>query len=159
MFNKSLITGAMLALAPLTASAQANAQALVDATDPAVLASLIQDLGYKAKLTTDSVGDPMISSSAHGYDFDVFFYDCTDNANCRAIQFSASFDMTDGMSLTRAEDFNRDKRWVKVYLNDESDPRIEMDYNLYGGVSVANFNDTVDWWQVMMQQFIDYIDF
>ncbi len=155
MFNKSLVAGAMLALTPVAA----NAQALVDAKDPEVIASLIQDLGFKAEITTDNVGDPLIKSRSGGYNFNVFFYGCTDGANCRSIQFSASFDMDDGMSLTRAQDFNRDKRWIKVYLNNESDPLVEMDYNMYGGVSVENFNDTFDWWTVMMDQFIEYIGF
>jgi len=155
MLNKSLVAGILLTLAPLGA----NAQALVDATDPDVLAALIQDLGFKATVTKDNVGDPMIKSAANGYDYNIFFYDCTDGANCQAVQFSASFDMQDGMSLTRTQDFNRDKRWVKVYLDDQSDPRLEMDYNLRGGVSVENFNDTLDWWNIEMDAFIQYINF
>lgn len=145
----------MLALTPVVA----NAQALIDGSDPEVIAALIQDMGFKAQVTTDNVGDPLIKSRSNGYDFNVFFYDCTEGANCRAIQFSSAFDMEDGMSLTKVEDFNRNKRWVKVYLNDTSDPLVEMDYNLKGGVSVENFNDTFDWWLVMMDQFIEYIDF
>ncbi len=154
MIQKLFLAG-VLAASPLLA----NAQTLVTAEDPEVVAALLEDLGFPASLGVDNVGDPMISSSAHGYDFDIFFYDCLDNSNCQAIQFSTAFDMVDGMSLTRAQDFNRDRRWVKVYLDDESDPRIEMDYNLRGGVSLDNFNDTVDWWQLLMEEFINYIDF
>lgn len=155
MFKKSLIAAAVLAITPLTA----GAQALVDSTDVDIIASLIQDEGYRAVVSTDGVGDPMITSSANGYDFDVFFYGCTDGATCRDIQFSVSFDLEDGMSLTRAQDFNLEKRWAKVYLDEESDPRLEMDYNMYGGVSATNFNDTLDWWVIIMNEFIEYIDF
>ncbi len=155
MLSKNFIWGALLALAPIGA----GAQELVFAEDPENVASLMQDLGYKASLGTDNVGDPLISSSAHGYDFDVLFYDCTDNTDCKAVQFSAAFDLTDGMSLTKTQDFNRERRWVKVYLNDESDPRVEMDYNLRGGVTVENFNDTFDWWLILMEEFVEYIDF
>lgn len=155
MLKKSLVAGALLATIPLSVSAEP----LVTAEDPEVIAGLIRDLGYRADIGVDNIGDPMISSSAHGYDFDIFFYDCTDGANCQAVQFSSAYDLDDGMSLTKAHDFTREKRWVKVYLNDDSDPRVEMDYNLRGGVSVDNFNDTFDWWLVLMEEFVDYIDF
>lgn len=155
MYGKTLVAGMLLAIAPMAV----NAQALVGATDPYVIAALIQDYGFDAEVTTDNVGDPMINSSAHGYNFDVFFYDCTDNKDCQAIQYAVTFDVDDGMSLTKAQDFNRDKRWVKVYLNDESDPRLEMDVNMRGGVSAANFTDTLDWWSLMMGEFVEYIDF
>ncbi len=155
MFKKSLLAAVALTLAPLGA----NAQALVDASDADIIAALVQDEGYRAVTGTDGVGDPMITSSANGYDFDIFFYGCTDGENCRDVQFSVSFDVEDGMSLTRAQDFNLEKRWVKVYLDDESDPRLEMDVNLYGGVSATNFKDTLDWWVIMMNDFIEYIDF
>lgn len=155
MLKKTLLMAIALTLAPLGA----NAQSLVDASDVDIIAALIQDEGYRAVTGTDSVGDPKITSSANGYDFDVFFYGCTDGENCRDIQFTVSFDVEDGMSLTKAQDFNREERWVKVYLDDESDPRLEMDYNMYGGVSVSNFNDTLDWWVIMMDEFIEYIDF
>ena len=155
MFKKILLAAVALTLAPLGA----NAQALVDASDADIIAALVQDEGYRAVTGTDGVGDPMITSSANGYDFDIFFYGCTDGENCRDVQFSVSFDVEDGMSLTRAQDFNLEKRWVKVYLDDESDPRLEMDVNLYGGVSATNFKDTLDWWVIMMNDFIEYIDF
>lgn len=155
MIKKSLMLAAAVAIAPLGASAQA----LVDASDADIIAALIQDEGYRALVGTDGVGDPMISSSANGYDFDVFFYGCTDGENCRDVQFSVTFDLEDGMSLTRAQDFNLEKRWAKVYLDEESDPRLEMDVNMYGGVSATNFNDTLDWWVIIMNEFIEFIDF
>lgn len=155
MLNKSLLAGLALMLAPIGASAQA----VVDATDVDVIAALIQDEGYPATISVDGVGDPMITSSAHGYDFDVFFYGCTDNAQCRDIQFSVTFDMEDGMSLTSAQDYNHDKRWIKIYMDEESDPVVEMDVNMYDGISVGNFNDTLDWWVLMLEDFIEYIEF
>ncbi|OUS08617.1 hypothetical protein A9Q96_04040 [Rhodobacterales bacterium 52_120_T64] len=155
MFNKSLLAVVALVLAPLGA----NAQALVDASDVDIIAALVQDEGYRAVIGTDGVGDPMITSSANGYDFDIYFYGCTDGENCRDVQFSVTFDMEDGMSLTRAQDFNLEKRWAKVYLDEDSDPVLEMDANLYGGVSATNFEDTLDWWVILMNDFIDYIDF
>ena len=154
MFRNALIAG-LFALAPVIS----NAQELIYAEDPQIVAALIEDNGFPAEIGVDNVGDPMITSAAHGYDFFVYFYDCTDNVDCQAVQFNTTFDMVSGLSLTRAQDFNKERRWVKVYLDDENDPRVEMDYNLRGGVSADNFNDTLDWWQLMMGEFVSYIDF
>ena len=152
---RNMLVASLLVLAPLST----NAQELVFAEDPQIIAALVEDNGFPAEITVDNVGDPMILSAAHGYDFQILFYDCIDNIDCQALQFSASFDMVNGMSLTRAHDFNKERRWAKIYLNDENDPIVEMDYNLRGGVSADNFNDTLDWWQLMMGEFISYIDF
>lgn len=156
MFSKFSVGAAVLVLFPLSV----NAQDMVNANDPERVADLIRDIGYRANIGEDSVGDPLISSSAHGYDFDVFFHGCDeDGLDCRSLRFYTRFDMVDGISLTRVHEYNLEKRWVKVYTNDESDPVVEMDYNLYGGVSVENFNDTFDWWLIQMEDFIEYIEF
>ena len=154
MFKKSLLAAVALILTPLGA----NAQALVDASDVDIIAALVQEEGYRAVIGTDGVGDPMITSSAGGYDFDMYFYGCTEGENCRDIQFSLVVDVEGGMSLTRVQDFNLEKRWVKVYLNEESNPHLEMDVNLYGGVSATNFKDTLDWWVILMNDFVEYIE-
>jgi|LGOV01.1.fsa_nt_gb hypothetical protein len=155
MFMKSLLAVIALTLAPLGASAQA----LVDASDVDILAALIQEEGYRAVVGTDGVGDPMITSAANGHKFTIFFYGCTEGLECRDVRFSTIFDLEKGMSLTRAQDFNYSERWVKVYMDEDSDPYLELDYNLYGGVSATNFKDTLDWWVIKMSDFIEYIDF
>ena len=152
---RNMLTASLVLLAPLSATAQE----LVYAEDPQIIAALIEDNGFPAEITVDGVGDPMILTSANGYDFQIYFYDCIENADCQALQFGAYFDMVDGMSLTRAQDFNKERRWVKVYLNDENDPIVEMDYNLRGGVTAENFNDTLEWWRITMGEFVTYINY
>ena len=152
---RNMLTASLVLLAPLSATAQE----LVYAEDPQIIAALIEDNGFPAEITVDGVGDPMIMTSANGYDFQIYFYDCIENADCQALQFGAYFDMVDGMSLTRAQDFNKERRWVKVYLNDENDPIVEMDYNLRGGVTAENFNDTLEWWRITMGEFVTYINY
>ncbi len=49
---------------------------MICASDPQTVVDALQREGYRAKLNTDSIGDPMISSAATGYNFDIFFYGC-----------------------------------------------------------------------------------
>ena len=147
----ALICGISSPVAALAANLDAgNATELVD---------LLQDLGYRAMLTTDSSGDPLILSSADGSDFSIFFYGCTNGQSCKAIQFSKGYDMDQGMSLEQVNTWNRDYRFGKVYLDDEADPFIEMDVNLdFGGVARENFADTFDWWLVTTREFEAFIN-
>ena len=129
------------------------------ARDPGRLAQVIQDLGYRARLETDSVGDPMIVSSAGGTDFSIYFYGCTNNRECKSLLFKVGFDLVDGTTLENVNAWNETTLFGRAYLDDEQDPWLEMAVNLDGGVSQANFEDTYDWWEVVLRQFEDHIGF
>ena len=61
----------------------------VRSDDPSSLVRVMQNAGYRAELTKDNSGDPMIKSSASGADFAILFYGCKSNRNCTTIQFFA----------------------------------------------------------------------
>src|ERR1700712_5923991 len=84
----------LMAIAASMAMAQtAQAQLVSAATPPSVVRSL-QGAGYKAELSKDSAGDPLISSSSSGTGFAVYFYGCAKNVACKTVQFSASYENT-----------------------------------------------------------------
>lgn len=125
----------------------------VAATDPAVLANIISGYG-SANLTTNASGNPRIESRIDGIRFNVIFYGCTENTNCGSVQFTSSWKKP-GLSLEKINSWNRDKRFGKAYLDNEGDPVIEMDVNLRHGVSHNNFDDTVDFWNIVLRSFRD----
>jgi len=131
----------------------------VDATDPARLAQVIQELGYRALLDTDNVGDPLITSSVAGTEFSIFFYRCNDNTNCKVVLFKVGYDLSDGTTAEVINAWNEANLFGRAYLDDENDPWLEMPVNLDGGVSRANFEDSFDWWEVVVSKFQDHIDF
>lgn len=141
------------------ASATALAEDIVDATNPDRLADVIRELGYKAVLTTDNTGDPMIRTSVSGTDSTILFFGCTDNADCKTLLFKVGYDLTDGTTLAVVNDWNAENLYGRAYLDDEDDPWIEMPVNLFEGVTRKNFEDTFDWWEVVVGQFEDHIDF
>lgn len=156
-----------LSLAPLALQAQTTtvdtsklqpAAGALSAADPAGIAAALQRLGYKAEITKDDDGDPKINSAAAGANFGVYFYGCTGGKDCNAIQFSAGFDTDAGLDLSVANEWNRDKRYGKVYLDDERDPYIELDVNMIGGITEANFDDTVGLWDSLLADFQKHID-
>jgi len=158
MMHFKTLPAALFAAALLTSPAPLAAQTLVDATSLDSIAEIAQSYG-EATLDTDNTGDPMISGLIGQTNYVVFFYGCTDNADCSTIQFMSSYTNIDGVDLDVVNTWNADKRFGKAYLDSDGDPVIEMNVNLWSGVSADNLNDTFDWWRVVLESFEEYIDF
>ena len=150
------MTGSILLLG-LTLSAGARAQTLVSAENPGDLVSIIQDLGFQAKLEADNVGDPVIRSSSNGVDFRIYFYECKNNKRCKSLHFSVGYDLADGSSLDAVQLWNADKRFASAYLDDEADPFLQMDINTEGGITQKNFENTFELWQSLKGEFEQFI--
>jgi hypothetical protein len=153
---KTVKLGLLAACSALASPLLADA---VDATDPEALVSVIQTLGYRAILDSDSVGDPMIRSSVGGTDFVIYFFGCTDGEGCKSLLFKVGYDLEDGTMLDVINDWNEETLFGRAYLDDEADPWLEMSINMDGGVSRRNFEDNYDWWEVILEEFEQRIDF
>lgn len=146
----------LVALGALTLSAAAQAEA-ISATSPQSVVNAMQNAGYKATLSKDSTGDPLISSSSGGSNFSVFFFGCTKNTDCRTIQFFAGY--TDHKpTFNMMNDWNSKKRFARGYISDKGAARIEMDVDLDdGGMSTKLFEDNLEFWVAVMGAFEKHI--
>ena len=135
---------------------KAQAQ-MVTAKNPQSVVSALQNAGYKAELTKDGTGDPLIRSSSGGSSFAVFFFGCTKNIDCATIQFFAGY--TDKKpTISLMNDWNSKKRFGRAYVTDTGAARIEMDVDLDdGGLSAKLFEDNVEFWVVTMSAFEKHI--
>ena len=137
----------------------ANAQ-MVRAQDPQSLVRALQDAGYAAKLGTDRVGDPMITSGVAGTNFQIFFYNCTEHRNCATVQFHSGYDLRVPVDLPKLNEWNRTKRFARAFLDKENDPILEMDVDLDdGGLSPALFIDNIEFWASILGDFERYIGY
>lgn len=132
------------------------AQDLVDATDPAAVLNIASGWG-SALLETDSVGDPMIRGRIEGISYVVYFYGCTDGADCASIQMRAGW-LMDGVPVSAMNEWNRDRRFGKAYLDGDGDPVIEMNVNLAHGVSARNLDDTFAWYAGVIKEFTQFLE-
>ena len=150
-----------LALAAFAAAWAVPAQAqMVRAQDPDSLVRALQGAGYSARLGTDKVGDPMITSSASGTTFQIFFYNCTAHRQCATVTFHSGYDLTTAPSLDRMNEWNRGKRFGRAYLDKENDPILEMDVDLDdGGLSTLLFIDNVEFWASVLGEFEKHIGY
>jgi len=147
------LTGAVLIASATMATAE------VTATDANAVMKAMQDFGLVATMGTDGDNDPKISSRVSDTKFSVYFYGCQDNMNCSSIMLKAGYDLNTGISALKINEWNRDKRFSKAYIDDEGDPFLEMDVNLdFDGVGNKNFEDTLDWWRLLVEDFEEFID-
>ena len=133
---------------------------ILDATDPKRIAEAIQDLGYRAKLEVDSDDTATILSSVGGTEFIIQFLACDNgNLDCRVLLFKVGYDLSAGTTQEVVEEWNETTLIGRAWRDEEEDPWLEYAVNLYGGVTRENFEDTFDWWEIIVGQFENYIDF
>lgn len=150
---RTILTAALLGALALPAAAQVMA-------DPDVVATFLEDYGLKVTRDTDDEGDPMLQSRIEGTYFDVFFYGCTEAKNCTSIEFSAVFETNAPMKYAEVNDWNRQNRFARAYLDDDGNPNIEFDVNLdFEGVGGKNFDDTIDLWRLALADFRKHINY
>ncbi|MDX5403519.1 MAG: YbjN domain-containing protein [Rhodobacterales bacterium] len=49
-------------------------------------------------------------------------------------------------------DWNDQNRFGTMYLDSDGDLAVDMDVNLFGGVTRRNLDDTFDWWRVVLDE-------
>jgi len=157
MTLKTKLFGGLAAVTLLASSTVAMAQ--MTAQDENAILRAMQDFGLVATMGEDGGGDPKISSRVSDTKFSVYFYGCENNQNCASIMFKAGYDLNDGITAMKINEWNRDKRFAKAYIDDEGDPFLEMDVNMaLDGMGGENFADNLDWWRLLVEDFEDFID-
>ncbi|HMJ93719.1 MAG TPA: YbjN domain-containing protein [Allosphingosinicella sp.] len=149
--------GALAALLafPMPAHAQ-----MVRAQDPQSMATALQGAGYAAKLGTDRVGDPMLTSGVSGTNYQIYFYNCTDHRECATVQFHSGHKVSAPVSLDQINEWNRSQRFGRAYIDKEGDPILEMDLDLDdGGLSRLLFIDNVEFWASVLGKFERHIGY
>jgi hypothetical protein len=150
-----------LAIAALAGAWALPAQAeMVRGQDPGSLVRALQQGGYAAKLGTDKVGGPMITSGVAGTSFQIFFYNCTDHKGCATVTFHSGYDLATGPGMDSINEWNRTKRFGRAYLDKENDPILEMDVDLDdGGLSPALFIDNIEFWASVLADFERHVGY
>mgnify|MGYP000560105888 CR=1 FL=1 len=137
--------GAPLAAKPVTA-------------DVAQIAAILQKEGYQAKRAGE-VAEPRIETAMSGYQMAIYFYGCdAKGQGCKSVQFYAGFNPDTSPTLEAMNDYARDNRWGRIYLDKEGVAVIEMDVDLEaGGMSEALFLDNMAYWDTILTKFADFV--
>lgn len=132
----------------------------VTATRPATIESVLKARGLPSELKTPDGANPYIKSAFDDMPFLIALMNCNDAmADCKTVQFYFGFNDRKDFSLDKLNDWNRTKRFVRAYRDDESDPVLVMDVDTdKGGVPLAVFNENLDVWLSQMQQYRRFVN-
>jgi hypothetical protein len=150
----SMIAGGALAL---VFAVSANAQTLLTGADTDEILNVAKGYGA-ATLTTQSNGDPQITGKIDGIAYQVYFSNCTDNANCEDLNFYAGF-LDLKPTLEVINDWNFNKRFSRAYLDQDKDACIEMDLDLVKGVTNDYLDAQFGVWNLILTQFSEHVGY
>lgn len=120
------------------------------------VAAWMKSAGLEPKIKKTDKGEPYVSTVKDGVNFDVDLYDC-DAGRCRALQFTASFDMKEALALTKANEWNRQKRYVRMYIGDDGDPVFQYDANVAPGGTFEALQDDLDVFVQFIPDILEHI--
>jgi len=127
--------------------------------NPAEIVPVLQSLGYQAKL--DLTGKvPSIDSSTSGWKYTIYFQGCSEGKACKDLLFYAGWKRNkDGSpTLEQINEFNREYRFSRAYLDKEQDPAVEMDAMFTNHeMRRAAFEEHLDVWADVLAKFSKHI--
>lgn len=150
---RKLVAASLLATLPLPALAAGLVKARADD-----IAEVLREMGYRAEVGKDNVGDPMIRTSFAGATTTVFFYGCS-GANCESVQFTSGFILQDDVDENHLNGWNRHKRYLKSYIDGEGDPIAEYDIVVGDGLPTSVVRESIENWDKLLGEFQDYIGY
>lgn len=150
----SILAGTAVALA-LTVGV--SAQTLLTGADTTEILNAARGYGA-ARLTTQSNGDPQITGKIDGVSYQVYFRNCTNNADCEDLNFYLGFlDLKPSLKLIN--DWNANKRFSRAYLDLDRDACVEMDLDLVKGVTVEHLDAQFGLWALIVSQFAEHVGY
>jgi len=147
----------LLVAAGLAWSGSSQAAAGKGISGPEVV-SLLQEAGYRAKLSTDKDGDPKIETRMSGVNVFVTFYDCK-QGRCGSLQFEVGLDLDEGSSLATVNAFNKEYRYARASLDDEMDPFLAFDFEVLHTDHTDHIVSQLDLWEDLLGEFLDATGF
>jgi len=135
-----------------------GASAVVTA-DPDLIVAYLQAHGYKAELQIGKDEGAIIKTASGGHNWALLFYGCSQHKNCGSVQFHAGFELQKKADLKAMNDFNREKRFAKAYLDKDDDANIDMDVEMAGGMPEKLFKENIGDWETLMAAFVTHIGY
>ncbi|MEF2071258.1 YbjN domain-containing protein [Consotaella aegiceratis] len=126
-----------------------DAADLIQTADLDQIANMARGYG---SATVTSGEDAYVRGRIDGTLYAIFPEDCDDGA-CKSVRFYAAWsDVSVDPETINA--WNRERRFSKAYIDEAGDPVLEMDVNLRYGVTIASFDDSLDWWSIGLGAFV-----
>jgi predicted RNase H-related nuclease YkuK (DUF458 family) len=133
------------------------AQAEQVTADHQQVVKLLQAKGYKAEMIKGTDSD-YIRTADSGVPVTILFMNCASGkTGCTTLQFYTGFNDTK-TTADRMNEWNREQRWARGYIDKDGDPVIEMDVDLdFGGLSRDLFYDNLGTFLSLIPRFREHV--
>ncbi len=129
------------------------AQNMIDGSNIDDVLNIAKGFG-SATLELNDEGNPAIRGRIEGNAYYLAFQNCSSATACEDF-FLQGYFIKPVVDYELVNKWNYKQRWAKVYFDSDLDAVLEMDYNLNGGVSVKNLDQTFSIWSQMLEEFND----
>ena len=99
-------------------------------------------------------GQPAVRAEINGIKFLVFLYQC-ENGACHTMTFFTTFGKQ-AIDVNWVNSFNRDQRFLRVYIDKEGAVNVEYDVHFYGGVSPNYVSQSAIVFGVFLKSLLEY---
>ena len=137
------------------AQAQTSQQEVILSVTPDEMAKILQDIGYRAEILKNNEGKRRIRTRIGGWNVTLNFYSCDDKENCKSIGVRSFFENEKKRSAQWANEWNREKRFTKVYIDKDNDVNIEYDFLFRDGVTKGNVRAYFDVYEDQLKDFVE----
>ena len=138
--------------------AAASAQDLITALAPDEVERLLAEGKYRYERVNAEDGSTYFRLRLAGYMAFLFVDDCQQDRGCTTLQLYAGFSMETKPSLEQINQWNREHRFSRAYLDDENDPVLEWELDLEGGVTARAILGFIDLFEVSLREFASWVD-
>ena len=113
------------------------------------------NFGY-AWLERNSWGAPVIRVHGHSVEYSIDLYNCRNGESCWDVRFSARW--PDAVTpLQFINDWNREARYGKAFLDSDSHPNLTMDLEIVYGTDRRKLESIFDHWSSSLNDFTQEI--
>lgn len=151
---KALALAGLLAL-PQAALAQLGG--MITGLDVDRTVELARAYGQAERRFDDAEDGPWIRAEMDGVIYTITFLNCSGGTDCTSLQFRAWWESDGAHTVEQMNAWNRDRRFSAAYLDVNNNATVEFDVNLAGGVTAVNLDDTLQWWQVVLREFLNEV--
>jgi hypothetical protein len=148
------MSGSIVRLVPLLVAAfpLAAQSRIYSRVTGAEMTEILRQEGYAPELSKDGSGDPAIKFSMEGTRCVLVFFSCKEQS-CESFQYAAGWAVKDKPAIDLINAWNAKKRFGRAYLDNDRDPRLEMDIDLDGGVTGEYLKATIQTWRAVLIAF------
>ncbi|MBI3156906.1 MAG: YbjN domain-containing protein [Burkholderiales bacterium] len=134
-----------------------SAPEIIGDVSPDQIVEIFKTDGFAAEIAALSSGRPFVRFKVDGYNSSIYFYSETEGKPgfYRSIQFSTGF--RDKLSLDKANQWNRERRFIKVYADTDGELAFDLDIALDGGVTKKFLLERIADWRSLFSSVLAFV--